>query len=118
MKPLISLSFSKLSNRCSIYLTFMFNLIIILKQCKKKVVGVAQVVRASGCGPEGRGFKSPHSPQYITNKYQLIPVCSACYPVQCPYYTPCACPQQTFSGIENTCIVFYSTYISYNTFIN
>ena len=27
------------------------------------MVGVAQVVRASGCGPEGRGFKSPHSPQ-------------------------------------------------------
>ena len=26
------------------------------------MVGVAQVVRASGCGPEGRGFKSPRSP--------------------------------------------------------
>jgi hypothetical protein len=26
-------------------------------------VGVAQVVRAPGCGPGGRGFKSPRSPQ-------------------------------------------------------
>lgn len=26
------------------------------------MVGVAQLVRASGCGPEGRGFKSHHSP--------------------------------------------------------
>jgi hypothetical protein len=25
-------------------------------------VGVAQLVRASGCGPEGRGFESHHSP--------------------------------------------------------
>jgi hypothetical protein len=29
----------------------------------RPVVAVAQVVRASGCGPEGRGFKSPRSPQ-------------------------------------------------------
>jgi hypothetical protein len=28
----------------------------------RPVVAVAQVVRASGCGPEGRGFKSPRSP--------------------------------------------------------
>ena len=27
------------------------------------MVGVAQLVRASGCGPEGRGFESHHSPQ-------------------------------------------------------
>src|SRR5918995_2972853 len=27
------------------------------------MVAVAQVVRASGCGPEGRGFESPRSPQ-------------------------------------------------------
>src|SRR5688572_11791624 len=26
------------------------------------MVGVAQVVRAPGCGPGGRGFKSPRSP--------------------------------------------------------
>ncbi len=25
---------------------------------------VAQLVRASGCGPEGRGFKTHHSPHY------------------------------------------------------
>jgi hypothetical protein len=31
----------------------------------RPVVAVAQVVRASGCGPEGRGFKSPRSPQTI-----------------------------------------------------
>ena len=29
----------------------------------RPVVAVAQVVRASGCGPEGRGFESPRSPQ-------------------------------------------------------
>ena len=27
------------------------------------MVGVAQVVRALGCGPRGRGFESLHSPQ-------------------------------------------------------
>ena len=27
------------------------------------MVGVAQVVRASGCGPEGHGFKSHRSPK-------------------------------------------------------
>ena len=27
------------------------------------MVGVAQLVRASGCGPEGRGFDSHRSPQ-------------------------------------------------------
>lgn len=26
------------------------------------MVGVAQLVRASGCGPEGRGFESHRSP--------------------------------------------------------
>ncbi|SVA79727.1 uncharacterized protein METZ01_LOCUS132581, partial [marine metagenome] len=26
------------------------------------MVGVAQLVRAPGCGPGGRGFKSHHSP--------------------------------------------------------
>ncbi len=28
------------------------------------MVGVAQLVRASGCGPEGRGFKSHRLPTY------------------------------------------------------
>ena len=28
------------------------------------VVGVAQLVRAPGCGPGGRGFESLHSPQF------------------------------------------------------
>ncbi len=27
------------------------------------MVGVAQLVRAPGCGPGGRGFKSHHSPK-------------------------------------------------------
>jgi hypothetical protein len=30
---------------------------------QRPMVAVAQVVRASGCGPEGRGFESPRSPQ-------------------------------------------------------
>lgn len=30
------------------------------------MAGVAQLVRASGCGSEGRGFKSLHSPQVQT----------------------------------------------------
>ena len=29
------------------------------------VVGVAQLVRAPGCGPGGRGFDSLHSPQFV-----------------------------------------------------
>jgi hypothetical protein len=29
------------------------------------VVGVAQSVRAPGCGPGGRGFDSLHSPQLL-----------------------------------------------------
>ena len=29
------------------------------------MVGVAQLVRASGCGPEGRGFNSHHSPKCL-----------------------------------------------------
>ena len=28
------------------------------------MVGVAQLVRAPGCGPGGRGFKSHHSPKF------------------------------------------------------
>ena len=28
------------------------------------MVGVAQLVRAPGCGPGGRGFKSHHSPSF------------------------------------------------------
>jgi hypothetical protein len=36
------------------------------KQCEiNDMVGVAQLVRASDCGSEGRGFKSPHSPHFI-----------------------------------------------------
>ena len=31
--------------------------------CQEFTVGVAQLVRALGCGPKGRGFKSRHSPQ-------------------------------------------------------
>ena len=29
------------------------------------VVGVAQLVRAPGCGPGGRGFESLHSPHFL-----------------------------------------------------
>ena len=37
------------------------------------MAGVAQLVRASGCGPEGRGFESHHSPhkKYIQFKYHM-----------------------------------------------
>ena len=30
------------------------------------MVGIAQLVRASGCGPEGRGFESHYSPHLKT----------------------------------------------------
>ena len=32
---------------------------------RHSTVGVAQLVRAPGCGPGGRGFESPHSPQHF-----------------------------------------------------
>ena len=35
---------------------------------EKYVVNVAQLVRASGCDPEGREFKSPHSPHLYIKK--------------------------------------------------
>ena len=37
----------------------------------KNMVGVAQLVRAPGCGPGGRGFKSHHSPKYISG-YSVV----------------------------------------------
>ena len=33
----------------------------------RDTVGLAQLVSASGCGPEGRGFESHISPQIIPN---------------------------------------------------
>ena len=33
-------------------------------ECLTVVVAVAQLVRAPGCGPGGRGFKSPRSPSF------------------------------------------------------
>ena len=42
------------------------------------VVGVAQLVRAPGCGPGGRGFDSLHSPHFLPFFFSppqvLIPV--------------------------------------------
>ena len=42
------------------------------------VVGVAQLVRAPGCGPGGRGFESLHSPHFLPSffspPYMLISV--------------------------------------------
>ncbi len=32
------------------------------------------MVRASGCGPEGRGFKSHHSPHKKDPNYKIVPV--------------------------------------------
>ena len=34
-------------------------------QYKFVMVGVAQLVRAPGCGPGGRGFETPRSPQFL-----------------------------------------------------
>ncbi|CAD0221716.1 protein of unknown function [Chryseobacterium sp. JV274] len=34
--------------------------------CTHKTVIVAQLVRASDCGSEGRGFETPHSPKEST----------------------------------------------------
>ncbi len=36
------------------------------------MANVAQLVRASGCGPEGRGFKTHHSPQIFINMSRSI----------------------------------------------
>ena len=38
------------------------------------MVGVAQLVRASGCGPEGRGFESHHSPHKEIAEPQAVPL--------------------------------------------
>lgn len=35
------------------------------------MVGVAQLVRAPGCGPGGRGFKSLRSPHFFASVAQL-----------------------------------------------
>ena len=37
-------------------------------------MGVAQLVRASGCGPEGRGFESHHSPHKEIAEPQAVPL--------------------------------------------
>ena len=34
------------------------------------MVGVAQLVRAAGCGPAGRGFKSRHSPHFFLPEFR------------------------------------------------
>ena len=36
------------------------------------VVGVAQSVRALGCGPRGRGFNSHHSPHYYQKYHARV----------------------------------------------
>ena len=42
-----------------------------LCQTEKSVVAVAQLVRAPGCGPGGRGFKSPRSPHHqVTSSHR------------------------------------------------
>gem|GEM_PF-3175646 len=35
------------------------------------MVGVAQLVRAPGCGPGGRGFDSHHSPHFYSREYKI-----------------------------------------------
>ena len=39
---------------------------VILYRLTVYMVAVAQLVRASGCGPEGRRFNSGQSPQFLT----------------------------------------------------
>ena len=36
------------------------------------VVGVAQLVRAPGCGPGGRGFETPRPPQFSFACWSLL----------------------------------------------
>ena len=40
------------------------------RQIGPRMVAVAQVVRAPGCGPGGRGFKSPRSPSHPSDRPQ------------------------------------------------
>ena len=44
---------------------------IILYECYELMVAVAQLVRASGCGPEGRRFKSGQSPHFCGSRLFL-----------------------------------------------
>ena len=44
-------------------LLYVHNRFFSFKAQKYLMVGVAQLVRALGCGPSGRGFESLHSPQ-------------------------------------------------------
>ena len=36
------------------------------------MVGIAQLVRASGCGSEGRGFESHYLPHYILTHADVV----------------------------------------------
>ena len=36
-----------------------------------RMVGVAQLVRAPGCGPGGRGFESPRSPHFVGRHQEI-----------------------------------------------
>ena len=53
-------------------LTFGMFLSILGLPFKRYMVDVAQLVRALGCGPGGRGFKSHHPPQYTSYKQRLM----------------------------------------------
>ena len=52
----------------SIFFAFSFDLIIDPATLSpvSKMVGIAQVVRALGCGPGGRGFESRYSPHLFS----------------------------------------------------
>lgn len=39
------------------------------------MVFVAQLVRASGCGPEGRGFETHQTPQIYSSRYRNASRC-------------------------------------------
>ena len=46
---------------------------------RSEMVTVAQLVRASGCGPECRGFDSPQSPQNRNIESPKSILCLDCY---------------------------------------
>ena len=45
------------------------------------MVGVAQLVRAPGCGSGGRGFETPHSPHLLLELESYIVVDGSVHPI-------------------------------------
>jgi hypothetical protein len=47
------------------YVVYLFNVYYLCASLKKQMEVVAQSVRASVCGTEGRGFETPHPPMIL-----------------------------------------------------